>query len=206
MKTTRFLALMALLVAGTAQAQAPQPDNRYFLTKVTLSLNNGVVPSPFLPPHVIGRFPGDKLTIELSSDSSAPSKTFQLANLVSGLQLPDSTEILTLKPAPNTQIHQAWNSLQYYKQTGLQLRIAYVGAVPTNAWQLKGASLQLEFRDKDNNLHPKDGIKTVKFNTNNVRVGFNVGDDPLSAAKHRDTVYLIAGANFSPLPIKLATN
>ncbi len=203
MRTKHILAWMALLVAGAVQAQtqtqAPKPDNDYFLTKATLTLTNGAMPSP-LPPHLYGRFAGDSLTIDLHSGNAAGRSNFQLVNIFKHSELPNTNETLNLKVTQGSSIKSPFNSLSHYKN-GLQLRIAYKGALPTNAWQMAGATLAMEFRDSSNALHPHDGLVTVKFPTNNVRIGFNAGDSMVSVDKHRDTAYLRTGANFKPQPV-----
>ncbi len=212
MRSKHMLAWMALLLAGITQAQAQvqtqtKPDSEYYLTKVTLTWVNGLVVTP-LPPHALGRFLGDKITIELNPLSGSTAKTFHMPNYVNpkGVILPDSSETLNLVTAPGSKIQSSSNSLTNYRQ-GLKLRIKYVGAIPTNAWALTGATLAMEFRDSANNLHPQQGLVTVKFPINQmVRLGFNAGDSAVSAAKHRDTLYLSTFMNFKPENFKIATN
>ncbi|SDJ82293.1 hypothetical protein SAMN04487898_104360 [Pedobacter sp. ok626] len=72
---------------------------------------------------------------------------------------------------------QNFNSLAHYRQTGIMVDVNYntVGNGPffaLDAWKIEEVSVTLEFKDKNGNLHPTMGSKTIYFTDSNMYLDF----------------------------------
>ncbi|MGC4100006.1 hypothetical protein [Ferruginibacter sp.] len=79
-----------------------------------------------------------------------------------------------------TTLNTAQNSLQYFKQNGLSVVVAYCNKnFCTDAWKINGISITLEFKDVNGNPAPSGyGSKTINFPVSSGTLGFIAGCNP----------------------------
>ncbi len=107
----------------------------------------------------------------------------------------------------------AQNSLQYYKQNGLSVMIAYCNKnFCTDAWKISGITITLEFKDANGNPAPAGyGTRTISFPVSAGTLGFTAGCNPFwvtdgKTCGHSDQsqkMLLKTDEYFNPLPATL---
>jgi hypothetical protein len=105
------------------------------------------------------------------------------------------------------------NSLQYFKQNGLSVLIAYCNKTYcTDAWKINSISVTLEFKDANGNPAPGEyASKTISFPVSSGTLGFIAGCNPFwvtdgKSCGHSDQLQkmlLKTDEYFNPLPAKL---
>lgn len=107
----------------------------------------------------------------------------------------------------------AQNSLQYFKQNGLSIIVAYCNKnFCTDAWKINSITVILEFKDANGNPAPAGyGSKTINFPVSSGTLGFVAGCNPFwvtdgKSCGHSDQLQkmlLKTDEYFNPLPAKL---
>lgn len=107
----------------------------------------------------------------------------------------------------------AQNSLQYFKQNGLSVVVAYCNKnFCTDAWKINSITVTLEFKDANGNPAPAGyASKTISFPVSSGTLGFIAGCNPFWATDgkscgHSDQLQkmlLKTDEYFNPLPAKL---
>jgi hypothetical protein len=105
------------------------------------------------------------------------------------------------------------NSLQYFKQKGLSVVVAYCNkSFCTDAWKINSISVTLEFKDANGNPAPGEyASKTISFPVSSGTLGFIAGCNPFwttdgKTCGHSDQLQkmlLKTDEYFNPLPAKL---
>lgn len=100
-------------------------------------------------------------------------------------------------PLPRaSEFDQSFNSLANYKQTGVMVDVLYDTwggpYPPLDAWKIEEISVTLEFRDKNQNLHPTMGSRIIHFPNSNPYLDFT-----------KWHVFCKTDQYFNPLPISV---
>ena len=127
----------------TSTASAPV----YSLTSARVSIKTGSDNKEF--PSVAWAF--------LSSRSNTATASFKQENLKNEMKVNSSTEFGLEKSGAGSI------TLADLQSNGLKLSIWYFANFQFDAWKIEGASVVLEFRDQQGNLHPSLGNKTITF-------------------------------------------
>jgi hypothetical protein len=92
-----------------------------------------------------------------------------------------ANELTTLRLDRATTLTSAQNSLQYFKQNGLSVVVAYANKYYcTDAWRIENITITLEFKDVNGNPAPGGyASKTINFPVSSATLGFVFGCNPL---------------------------
>jgi len=113
-----------------------------------------------------------------------------------------------------TTLASAQNSLQYFKQNGLSVVVAYCNKnFCTDAWKINSVTVTLEFKDANGNPAPNGyASKIISFPVSSCTLGFVAGCNPLwvtdakrfiGYSDQMSKMLLKTDEYFNPLPAKL---
>ncbi|MBS1509546.1 MAG: hypothetical protein JST86_01800 [Bacteroidetes bacterium] len=186
---------------GTQQTQPVLTDAEYFLAGAVLKINTG----------------NDNKEANTSTAyfyvrprKSGGAAAYKLEDYANEIKANQATD---LRLDRSTTLNTAQNSLQYFKQNGLSVVIAYCNKnFCTDAWKINSITLTLEFKDANGNPAPAGyASRTISFPVSGGTLGFVAGCNPFwitdgKSCGHSDQLQkmlLKTDEYFNPMPAKL---
>jgi hypothetical protein len=184
-----------------ASTQATLTDADYFLAGAVIKISTG---GDNKEPNTSTAF------FEVRPRKSNGIVAYKLNDYANELQVNQTADLRLDRVATLTS---AQNSLQYFKQNGLSVLVAYCNkGFCTDAWKINSITVTLEFKDANGNPALNGyASKTISFPVSSGTLGFIAGCNPFWATDgktcgHSDQLQkmlLKTDEYFNPLPAKM---